>query len=459
MILSRLAARAAARPVLTFSVTGLLFASAYVTAMLAFPRADSRAVVGDAVHHFVQLRSLMYDGDLRFQNEYVRLYGLGTPDGRVDGDQWIYDDLTPTGHVRNLTPVGPALLWAPLYALLSAVLWTGALVGLNGPPSGYEPLLQLAPGLTGVAAATGAAILSARLAARWASQEWATGATFAIWLGSPALYYSLVSPAYSHAPSMLAVSLFLLHWAGGAASRAPVRATWFGLSGLLAGFASLMRWQDATFLALPLYIALGEPRPAAARVRAAAIVLTGWLVAFLPQMAVWQVLYGRPLTMPQGTGFMEWTRPNLISVLFSANHGLFTWTPVLLLAVAGLVMLIRHDRRVAVPFGIVLLASWWVNASVADWWAGEAYGARRFLSLFPLFAAGLAVWMHGDGRVRHRRRAWVVAALVALNLLLLLQYQLFMKGLHDIAPYPQEWFDLWVARFVVPFRVIAKWMF
>jgi hypothetical protein len=32
-----------------------------------------------------------------------------------------------------------------------------------------------------------------------------------------------------------------------------------------------------------------------------------------------------------------------------------------------------------------------------------------------------------------------------------------MKGLTTLAPYPRGWFDMWVARFVVPFRLLASW--
>jgi len=52
----------------------------------------------------------------------------------------------------------------------------------------------------------------------------------------------------------------------------------------------------------------------------------------------------------------------------------------------------------------------------------------------------------------------LTAALVVANGLLLLQYQLFMKGLTTISPLPHEWFDMWLARFVVPFRLIAWWL-
>ena len=60
------------------------------------------------------------------------------------------------------------------------------------------------------------------------------------------------------------------------------------------------------------------------------------LLVFMPQLAAWQVIYGELLITPQGGGFMKWTDPAIGSVLFSLNHGLFTWTPAVVLAVIGI---------------------------------------------------------------------------------------------------------------------------
>ena len=92
------------RPGRLVAATGLACAVLYLGAALAFPKPGGRLVVGDAVHHFVYLRSLVFDGDLRFQNEYVRMYGLT---GEGPETEWVYRP-SATGHVRNMMPVGPA---------------------------------------------------------------------------------------------------------------------------------------------------------------------------------------------------------------------------------------------------------------------------------------------------------------------------------------------------------------
>jgi hypothetical protein len=145
-----------------------------------------------------------------------------------------------------------------------------------------------------------------------------------------------------------------------------------------------------------------------------------------------------------------------VLVLFSDRHGLFTWAPLLLAATIGLVPILQR-RGPGLPMLIVVLTSWYINAAAADWWAGEAFGARRFLSLFPLFVLGLSAWLAGGSTAVRLPRLGIAFALVGANLLLLLQYQLAMKGLQTIAPYPDGWFDMWIARFFVPGRLLVWW--
>lgn len=432
---------------------GAVCVALYLTAMLTFPKPGGRVVTGDATHQFVQLRSAVFDRDLHFQNEYVQIYGL--QDGPVEGTEWIFTELTATGHVRNYMPIGPALLWAPLY--LAATGLAAAVAALTGAaaPSGFEPWLQLTTGLSGILAS----ILAAWLTWRWVSgvvtSTAAAPAVAGMWLGSHALYYTLISPTYSHAPSMLTGVWFFAHWWRWRSSPT-VRA--IALSGALAGLASLMRWQDALWLAVPIIETLRWRVSWRSRVTALAAAGLAWLVVFSPQMLVWQVLYGAAFTVPQGAGFMEWTDPNLLAMLVSDNHGWFSWSPIVVAALIGLWTIAARWPGTALPLVVTIGSAWYVNAAVADWWAGEAYGARRFLSLTPLLTLGLAAWLTAGGSRVVRWRAVAVAILIGLNGLLLFQYQVFMKGWRDIAPYPQGLVDLWLTRFVVPFRVLGRWL-
>jgi hypothetical protein len=278
-----------------------------------------------------------------------------------------------------------------------------------------------------------------------------------VWLSSSALYYSVISPTYSHAASMFAVSAF---WLAFVRTRDRQDVARYALLGALAGIAALMRWQDAILVGVPLWDAAAARRTigtagVGARWMAAG---AGAVAAFAPQSIVWQRLYGHPFTIPQGSSFMKWGSPALWQVLVSDNHGLFSWTPILLLSVAGLWLLVRADRRVGVPAAAFLMASWYVNASVVDWWGGEAFGGRRFVACFPIFVLGAAA-LFERWRDRPRLVAAITIAFVALNGLLLVQYQTFMHGLRTVAPYPNGVYGLYLARFVVPVELARRWLF
>ena len=443
----------AARMTTTIVAIGVLLLAAYLAAMVVFAKPDGRVVFGDATHHFVQLRSMVFDRDLSFQNEYIALYKLKGDEAQND---YVFTELTVTGRVRNYMPIGPALLWAPLYVLAAAAQWLLAVAGLAARPDGYGRILQMMPGVTGVIAATAAAWLSWRLARRVTDDVSAAVATLAIWLGSHAVYYSLVSPAYSHSASMFTSAIFFNVWL---TTRKQRTVATFASWGALAGLCALMRWQDVVFAAIPAIEALRWRTTPGRRFQALAAAGLTWLITFTPQMIVWNALYGQPFAIPQGPSFMQWGSPFLLSVLFSVSHGLFSWAPILVPAVWGLAIWLRRDRDVALPIAVFVGLSWYVNAAVSDWWAGEAFGARRFLSLFPLFVVGMAAWLQAaTGDAARLRRLALTAALFVANGLLLLQYQLFMKGLSSVAPLPHEPFDMWLARFVVPFRLLAWWL-
>ncbi len=444
---------------------GLLLALAYTAGLVMLPKPDGRIVVGDAVHYYVYLRSALFDGDLQFRNEYIRLYGLR---GGEPGTEWVYES-TATGHVRNMMSIGPPVVWAPLFAIVAGAVAIARCLGVDYPFDGFGRLFQASAGYSGVAASTLGAWLTYLLCARLYGRRAAIWCTVTMWLASNAVYYSTISPTYSHAASMFAVSWLLWRWEGTLDRQTPWR---YAQVGALAGLVALVRWQDAVFLVVPLVDAAYHARTKASSIPGAignllASVLAALLV-FSPQVLVWMTLYGRPVAMPQGPEWMRWTAPFVPQVLFSDWHGLLTWTPIVALGLAGLPLVasgassttgeapMRERRVIALACGAAFLASLYANASVTEWWAGEAYGARRFVSCFPIFTLGLAA---GAARVGDRPRALLAAAglAVVLNGLLLLQYEVFMHGLREIAPYPRGLYGLVVARFLVPLE-LAGWM-
>jgi hypothetical protein len=457
----------------TFLAIGLIFVAAYLAAMTLVPRHHLRIVDGDAIQYYAYLRSLVVDRDLDFTNDYRLLYRDATGaalDGAGD-NVWL-TSVTPAGRPPNLMSIGPALLWAPAFVIVWIAVAGLRAAGADVPLDGVAAPFQLSAGVAGILYATAGCYLCYRICRTIYPRAAAHWAALVAWLATPAVYYSLIAPAYSHAVSLFAVALFVCVWLR---TRDDCRLRRSVLLGALGGLAALVRWQDAIVLLLPvLEILTRTPRgalldgPDAGRIPArplasAALRLTVMGLAagvmMLPQLFAWHAIYGEILLVPQGPGFMRWRDPAVVSVLFSLNHGLFSWTPAVLIGVCGLPLVVHRDRLLGWGAIVIVAVAVYVNASVSDWWAGEAFGARRFVSCLPFFTLGFAAVFAGRVCQAHPwMLRWTAVVLAASNLLFLVQYQLFMRGYGHLVPYPTTTQQVLVDRFTVPWLLLRTWL-
>jgi hypothetical protein len=150
------------------------------------------------------------------------------------------------------------------------------------------------------------------------------------------------------------------------------------------------------------------------------------LVAFFPTLITKKIIYGSYWNF----GYTErwfWKSPALVKVCFSAEHGLFSWTPILVLSVAGLFLLRRYDRDLALFLTSGFLVYLYAIGCYENWAGISSFGNRFFISLTPLFVLGLASffgWIASKWRERQATTfAWSVTALFVLwNMGLIFQW-------------------------------------
>ena len=151
------------------------------------------------------------------------------------------------------------------------------------------------------------------------------------------------------------------------------------------------------------------------------------LLMFSPQLTLWKGSTGGWFAAPykEVGDYHNWLHPDFLGVLFStAQHGLFTWTPLLLVATAGLVLLWRHDRLLAACSALAVVGTIYLYASWSIWWSGIGFSNRFFLELTPFFVLGLAALIHWAQR--HVSRETVCGVLlfaVVWNLMLVADYR------------------------------------
>lgn len=392
-------------------------------------------VRGDGVGYYAYARALIVNHNLQFEQDWLR----GNPSfrmGRVDSEGRIRgDQFTETGHLVNHFAIGAALLWMPFLAITHAIVLVANQFGSSIPADGYSwPYVDTMAIVTACAGFAGL-IISFRLARRYFPERWAFLATLGIWLASSLPVYMYFNPSWSHAQSAFAVALFLWYWDRTRHKRTAPQ--WF-LLGLMAGFMVDMYYPNAvvlTVLAIELVLGMAQRiRSAMATVSAKDLIRTvapfllALALSFSPTLITRWLIYGSPFTTGYEAGLWRITAPQWGRVLFSSDHGLFSWTPILLLACAGLAFFWTKNHLLGLGLMVSLGVFYFMIAIYSDWDGISSYGNRFFVSLTPVFVLGLAGLFAAYENLLRKRKAALLSAgavmtlLIAWNLGLIFQW-------------------------------------
>jgi Dolichyl-phosphate-mannose-protein mannosyltransferase len=380
-------------------------------------------VRGDGVGYYAYARAPLIEHNLDFTHDYQQANASFRENRLDENGQPTAEFRTRTGHLENHFTVGPAILWAPfLLAAHAGVLLArsfGSAIPADGFSSPYRIAMALATALYGFLGL----LIAFRIARKYVDETWALLATLAIWWASSLPVYMYFNPAWSHAHSAFVVALFLWYWHETRDARS--LGQWI-LLGALAGlmlnvyYANLMLFAILPFEALRDYGAAfrkataNTPSVAQLLARHAAFGLT-LIICLLPTLIAHRIIYGGIFETGYGSvSQWNWGSPYLLSVLFSSNHGMISWTPILLFAVIGLVAFWRSVPRVGGAFLLAAIAFYYFIASYPDWAGISSYGSRFFVSLTALFVLGLAVFLDRFTRSFRKRGAALAASCVFL---------------------------------------------
>jgi hypothetical protein len=437
-------------------ITGRELIVLVVAFAITLPAVTPRIYASDEIQYFSYLRSLWFDRDVSFENEYQYYFDRNI--GRGEGFHATFlEQYTEAGRRPSFATIGSAILWTPFY-----------LVGdLVARASGHERDGFSYPYVAAVAYGSAfygfAAILLSIAAARRVVGDGLL-AGILVWIGTPLLFYMYVSPPYSHACSAFAVALFVTVWLRVRESWSVGGAIALGLSGAL---MAMVREQDAILAIGPavdymVYLfrmhvlrddsgsisqssrgptlargSLARSRSAAAAgaadtptginhrqsgtATARRTVLVGlvgciaFAVGLLPQLAAYKALNGHYGPSTLVTRKMTWTSPHALEVLASPAHGFFIWTPLAVLAIVGLIVLARRGEISVRPIAwcalLMVAVQIYVSGSVESWTVAGAFGQRRFVALTVLLTIGLAALLKALPGNALRPAAGVVIAL------------------------------------------------
>ncbi len=385
---SAVARRAAARPALA---AGVIACAVY---SLAAWRVAPALPGGDEPHYLVITQSLLYDHDLKIENNHRR------------GDYRAYfaGELRPdflrrgrNGEIYSIHAPGVSALVLPAFAV-----------------AGYRGVVVFLVLLSSLAAAL----------AWWLAWR-VTGRSDAAWFGwaAAALAPTTVLNAftvYPDGPGALAVltgAWALVRARDERGSGAESVRPW-----LLHGAAlAVLPWLHTRFALLAgglgavVLLQLARTRNPVAKASAFLAVPAASALAWI---AFFGVIYGAPdPAMPyrgSDLGSPSYIASGLAGLLFDQQYGLLVYAPALAAALAGLIALARQRgvyRWLSAELVFVAAPYLLTVTHFAMWWGGLSAPARFFLPLIPLLAiSAAAAWAAATER---GTRAVMMAALFA----------------------------------------------
>ena len=408
------------------AATALVAAAAYTA---FFGRLDSIPQIrSDGYSYYVYLPSVFLYHDVTLERLANDWYGGPYPDF-TGIRRW-----PSTGRWLNLHPIGTAILMTPFFVVADLLSrWS------NLPRDGFSLYYQHGAALAGLAYFLFGLALLRRMLREQFSDGVVLATLICITWGTNLFHYGVFDSTFSHAYAFCVVCLWV--WLVERWWDRPTLARSLALGGV-AALNVLIRHTNAIYvLVLPLYRIVHWPDVVARAVelrdrwRMLALAAATGFVVLVPQFALYKWITGAFFVNPyvtHGMGF-SFESPHLLDVLFSTQKGLFFWSPVLLLSVAGVFVATGRERALVLPAVVVFAIQTILIATWSQWQFGASFGHRGFTDGFALaapFIASSLAWT-----VRHRRALPLLAigttAAVLLSVAQMVQYWIGVLPMAD----------------------------
>lgn len=346
-----------------------------------------------------------------------------------------------TGICQNKYPPGVALLRLPFMAPFA----TREFAANPGQPliTAWEHRISLALG----ALALFLTVLFCfwTLRALEVSPETAQSTVAVSLFGTGLFHYGTYDSSFSHVYSALLVAILLWMLLGRSD-----RARGWGAHATVGVLAALLILVRNTNI---LLVALGALTAVSPRARRHVLALIIGAAAGASMQVAYNLLATGTITFSSyGAERFIWDRPMWPSVLLSYERGVFTYYPVLGIALAA-GLFVRHTRRAALLLSALVLVLAVLYGFWSSWYLGGGFGHRGFVELVPAVALLLGVAV--EGMSPRARMVTFAACLIATCMTVQLMWGYWRRTL----PFAHAdgllyWSHLW-GRFGLPTRFSA----
>jgi hypothetical protein len=146
------------------------------------------------------------------------------------------------------------------------------------------------------------------------------------------------------------------------------------------------------------------------------------------QVAIYLIQTGHLWFYSYGNESFDFSRPEIINILFSYKKGLFLYTPLYLISLLGLFFMYRKQKLATISLPIFLLFFTYIVSSWWNWWYGGSFSSRVYVDILVFFMMPLAFLMEAI-----KKRLYQISLIVFLFLVVALcQLQTYQYRYYQI---------------------------
>lgn len=370
----------------------------------------NKVITSDIKGYYGYLPALFINGDIQLQD--VKPY-------QHDGDLKLWFSSDDEGRRYIKFPAGMAMLYSPFFTIAHATAG-----GPDAPATGYsEPyrfwllMGSLFYVLLGV-------IFFSKLMLRHFSDRASATTLLVMYLATNLYYYTAIDGVFTHGHTFFLFSAFMygcVRWLD------TKKWKYVFLLGVTGGLMVAVRHVDVWFLLFIVLYGIRSFKDLKGRFilfwKYRWKVLVGGLLLVLmmtPQFLYHWYIFGELFHYAYNDERFFFGAPHLYDALFSYRNGWLLYTPIMIFAVLGMLLLRKRVPAlftisiIGLPVYYYVLASWWC------WWF-VGFGNRAYINMYPLLAfsfAALVSFLYEKYRV-----AWGILNVAILGAIVLNTFQ------------------------------------
>lgn len=384
---------------------------------IGYWKKPNRIIYDDILHYYAYLPAVFIYNDIELKfvskkpSDYLEKF-------------WPFR--SPLGKNTIMTTMGMSILYAPAFLTTKAIMWI-----IGDESDGFSPPYRLGLVIGSIIYLFISLLFLKKVLLKYFSPAATAVSLIMVALGTNLGHYSTHEPTMSHLYGFFLFSVFLyllVKW-----HEKPVL-KYSVLLGLVSGLIVLVRPSNILIGLIFIFWNISGIESLKQKMKfflknylQLIMIVLFAIIIWVPQMLYWKQLTGSFLFYSYGEeSKFFFNNPQIFNNLFSYRKGWLVYTPIMITAFIGMIMLWKKKPELVVPLAIFSVVNIYVISSWWSWWYGGGFGLRAYVESYAIYSIGFAAfvqWIIGLRYYLLKIPLFIIIALfIALNLFQTRQY-------------------------------------